>query len=123
MAYQAKTKLERVTRYLTKNGIAFVVPKNAGLSGHSDIYIPKFRVCIKAAEEDKTFFKRHKKAFYPVFIRPGEHMDYIYEKISNTILRSMTTLQTAIMKAAVKRAKDENKKNPTKPQKPSGFLK
>lgn len=118
-------RLEQVKKFLTKNEIEFVVPKNAGLVGHSDIYIPKYRVCIRAADEDKIFFKRHKKAFYPIFIRTDEHAYFIYNKIRNTILRSMTTLQTAIMKAAVKRAKAETQKtqqNPENPAKPTGFL-
>ncbi len=94
-----ETKLERLKAWLDDNGIRHVTPKRCGRKGHSDLYLPERKICVKIDGDDhELFYQRHRRYFYPVFIRDTEAPKFIIEKVQNIILHSMMKEQEKLMK-------------------------
>ena len=94
-----ETKLKKVKEFLDVNNIKYVTPKNAGKKGHSDLFLPLFRIYIKLQrEDDALFYKKHHIGVYPVFIRNDETPKFVIEKLQNTIIKVMQKKQEAFEK-------------------------
>lgn len=94
-----ETKLEKVKKFLDENNIEYVIPKNAGEKGHSDLFLPSFRIFIKLhGEDDELFYKTHHVGVYPIFIRDDETPKFVLEKVQNTIIKSMQIKQARFIK-------------------------
>lgn len=94
-----ETKLEKVKKFLDENNIEYVIPKNAGEKGHSDLFLPSFRIFIKLhGDDDELFYKKHHVGVWPIFIRDDETPKFVLEKVQNTIIKSMQIKQAILMK-------------------------
>lgn len=94
-----ETKLERLKKFLSENGIEYIIPKRHGKKGHSDIVLPKFRVSVKIEGDDAClFYQRHKAGKYPVFIRTEDTPKFVIEKVQGAIIKSMTSIQSHLLK-------------------------
>lgn len=94
-----ETKLNRVKEFLDGNNIKYVTPKNAGKKGHSDLFLPLFRIYIKLqGEDDELFYKTHHIGVHPIFIRDGETPKFVLEKVQNTIIKIMQNKQAVFEK-------------------------
>ena len=92
-------KLNRVKEFLDGNNIKYVTPKNAGKKGHSDLFLPLFRIYNKLQrEDDALFYKKHHIVVHPVFIRDEETPKFVIEKLQNTIIKVMQKKQEAFEK-------------------------
>lgn len=92
-------KLSRVKEFLDGNKIKYVTPKNSGKKGHSDLFLPLFRICIKLqGEDDELFYKTHHIGVHPIFIRDGETSKFVLEKVQNTIIKIMQKKQEVFEK-------------------------
>ena len=97
-----ETKLNKVKEFLDGNNIKYVTPKNAGKKGHSDLFLPSFRIYIKLqSEDDELFYKTHHIGVHPIFIRDGETPKFVLEKVQNTIIKIMQKNRTVILHSAV----------------------
>ena len=96
-------KKERVKEFLDENNIRYVTPKNAGKKGHSDLFLPSFKICIKLqGDDDGLFYKTHHIGVHPNFIRDGETPKFVLEKVQNPINRIMLKKQAAFEKCKKK---------------------
>lgn len=94
-----ETKLKKLMKFLEENGIEFIIPIKHGRRWHSDLVLPKYKVCIKIqGEYDEVFFQKHKAGKYPVFIRDADTPKFVIEKVQNTIIKSMKDSQSCILK-------------------------
>lgn len=94
-----ETKLKRLKDWMDENGIRYVTPKRCGRTGHSDLYLPERKVCVKIDGDDhELFYQRHKRYFFPVFIRDAEAPKFIIEKVQKTVIHSMMKEQERLMK-------------------------
>lgn len=94
-----ETKLNKVKEFLDGNNIKYVTPKNAGKKGHSDLFLPSFRIYIKLqGDDDELFYKTHHIGVHPIFIRYGETPKFVLEKVQNTIIKIMQKKQAAFEK-------------------------
>lgn len=96
-----ETKLKKVQRFLEENGIEYHLPKKRGKFGHSDLTIPKFGIYIKLDGDDsRAFYERHHRGWkqFPVFVRDSDTPKFVIEKVQNTIIKSMTLEQNALLK-------------------------
>lgn len=95
--------LSRLKEFLDEKNIECVIPKNAGKKGHSDLFLPSFRIYIKLqGEDDELFYKTHHIGVHPIFIRDGETPEFVLEKVQNTIIRIMQKKQAAFEKCKTK---------------------
>lgn len=100
-----KEKLEAVKNFCRENNIDFTERKKP--EGLCDVFLTKFYVAIHISnEKDAEFYERY-KGKNPVFIREEESVEFIIEKVQNTIIKSLNNMQFFYMK----RKKMEEKKN------------
>ena len=87
-----ETKLERVKRFLDENGTRYESRANG--AGHSDLWLPDLRIAIKMeGDDDALFFETHSRTCFPMFIREGDTMGLVMEKMQNTIIKAMVHMQ------------------------------
>ena len=99
-----ETKLNRVKEFLDGNNIKYSVSKNAGKKGHSDLFLPAFRIYIKLqGEDDALFYETHHVGVHPIFIRDDETPKFVLEKVQNTIIKVMQKKQEAFEKRRAKK--------------------
>ena len=85
-----ETKLQKIIDFCRENKICYFYPPQRGERGHSDLVIPKYRICIKLStteEEDQEYYETHKKFKFPVFIRDTDAPKFVIEKVQQTIIK------------------------------------
>lgn len=90
-------KIIELADFLRKKGIPFMVMEMVFRAGvkhpmFAEIYIPKYRIAIRCVDDNDYsrklagyFYLMARKLFYPVFVRHDETIDFIIEKLENTI--------------------------------------
>lgn len=97
-------KLAKVKQFLDENNIKYK-ERTKHRYGHSDLYVPDTRVCIKLeGEDDEYFYRRHKKYSHPVFIRKKDAPKFAVDKVANTIRNAMIALQKGLVRKQNKKA-------------------
>lgn len=92
------TKLEKIKKFLEKNGIAYKC-RNRHRNGHCDLFVIAAKVSVKIeGADDDIFYRRHRKGYHPVFVRSSDTPKFAIEKVANTIRESMINQQTHLMK-------------------------
>lgn len=92
------TKLEKVKKWLDKNGIKWKA-RRRHRNGHSDCFIIDKKVSIKIeGADDDIFYRRHKRGYHPVFIRKVDTPKFVIEKVANTIRDAMIKQQYYYLK-------------------------
>lgn len=106
-----ETKLERLKKYLDEQGLAYRVPNKSGWKHHSDLVLDRYRIYVKISrgdEGDRSFYDRHHTHnAFPVFIRDDESPKFIFEKVTNTIVKSLIRMQSAYEKSEAKKNRKE----------------
>lgn len=99
-------KLTAVMQFLRENNIKYVL--NGKGEGHCDLWLPVYRIAIKmTGEDDALFYDTHRRICFPVFIRTEETVEFVMEKVQNTIVKSMKKVQEQLL---LKQEKAERKK-------------
>lgn len=99
-------KLLAVIQFLRENNIKYVL--NDKGEGHSNLWVPSYRIAVKiTGKDDILFYDTHRRTCFPVFIRTEESIDFVIEKVQNTIIKSMKKAQNQIL---LKQGKEERKK-------------
>lgn len=91
-----ETKLQKIIDFCRENKICYFYPPQRGERGHSDLVIPKYRICIKLStteEEDQEYYETHKKFKFPVFIRDTDAPKFVIEKVQQTIIKFLFNQQ------------------------------
>lgn len=102
-----ETKLKKAIEWLDGQGVEYKIPKSAGRYAHSDLCIVSLHIFIKIeGDDDRDFYWRHRH-HHPIFIRSNETVEYVIEKIHNTIVRVMLEEQDILIR---KMEKKERKK-------------
>lgn len=100
-------KLTAVMQFLRENNIKYVL--NSKGEGHCNLWVPIHRIAIKiTGEDDALFYDTHRRTCFPVFIRAEETVEFVIEKVQNTIVKSMKKVQEQLL---LKQEKAEHKKN------------
>lgn len=85
-------KLEKVKQMLDEKKIKH--ESHGRGFGHSDLWLPGLRIAIKLeGEDDVTFYDTHRKGIWPIFIREVEDVEFVIEKLENTIIKALTHIQ------------------------------
>lgn len=76
-------KLEALKAYLTEQGIEFWVdvPSSRGVL---PLYIPQYVIAVQIGD-NAEWYKQLKNFLFPVFIRESDSIDFVIEKVVNTI--------------------------------------
>lgn len=99
-------KLIAVMTFLQENNIKYVL--NSKGEGHCNLWVPVHRIAIKmTGEDDALFYDTHRRTCFPVFIRTEETVEFVIEKVQNTIVKSMKKVQEQLL---LKQEKAERKK-------------
>ena len=99
-------KLLAVIQFLRENNIKYVL--NDKGEGHSNLWVPSYRIAVKiTGKDDILFYDTHRRTCFPVFIRTEESIDFVIEKVQNTIIKSMKKAQEQLLH---KQEKEERKK-------------
>lgn len=105
-----ETKIEKLKKWIAENHLWCRRGRRAGQVGHSDLFLPKYRIYIKISttpEEDAIFWERHHICCSPIFIRDNETPKFCLEKLQNTIIKVMQIKN----KKYLKRKEQESKAN------------
>lgn len=93
----ADEKIIGIVEYLLSKNIGFMVMEiiSKPTSKHSlfaDVYIPKYKICIRNVKDSKVsknkaqaFFLSNSGVYYPVFCRHNESLEFVIEKLENTM--------------------------------------
>lgn len=97
-------KMNGLMEYLKEQNIEFWVdvPSSRGVL---PLYIPKHAVAVQIGD-DEEWYSRLKNFVHPVFIRESDSVDFVIEKVANTIKRFSPTQ---------KKAKNKKKVSPKMP--------
>lgn len=91
-------KMQAAKVFLKENGIAY---KENHFSKRCGIYIPlavpAHRLAIRIGDDEEFFLKTRGK-YYPIFIRESDDKEKVIEKVSNTIIKSMTAKHNSLMR-------------------------
>lgn len=99
-------KLAAVMRFLQENNIKYVL--NSKGEGHCNLWVPVHRIAIKmTGDDDALFYDTHRRTCFPLFIRTDETVEFVIEKVQNTIVKSMKKAQEQLL---LKQEKAERKK-------------
>lgn len=89
-------KLEKLKSWLDSENIEWRVPKRKG--SRTSLVVDKFHMFIKVSDEhDQEWYLAH-MAKHPVFIRDNDSVDFVIEKVQNTIIKVMQAEQKQFMK-------------------------
>lgn len=91
-----ETKLQKIIDFCRENKICYFYSPQRGERGHSDLVIPRYRICIKLStteEEDQEYYETHKKFKFPVFIRDKDTPKFVIEKVQQTIIKFLFNQQ------------------------------
>lgn len=78
-------KIEALKSWLTENKVKYqedVV--HAGKGIHIDLYLPKYLIAVHVGD-DSEFFQEVKNYLHPVFVRDQDSVEFLIEKVQNTI--------------------------------------
>lgn len=99
-------KLTAVMLFLHENNIKYVL--NSKGEGHCNLWVPVHRIAIKmTGDDDALFYDTHRRTCFPVFVRTEETVEFVIEKVQNTIVKSMKKVQEQLL---LKQEKTERKK-------------
>ena len=96
-------KLEVIKDFLRENNIPFEenhVSKRCGVT--IPLAVKKHRIAIRIGDSQE-FYLATKGKYYPIFIRDEDTKAKVFEKIQNTIIKSMTNYQKVLNKKAQKK--------------------
>ena len=81
-----KQKMERVKAFLTENGIPFKENFRDRRGRKLHIYISNFKIVIHP-NDDQRFYKSVRFDYHPIFVREEDTLEFVLEKVRNTITR------------------------------------
>ncbi len=90
-------KVEQLKKWLDENKIPWSNKVVKDDDTHSDIRLTKVDVNVRIERNDKTdqeFYKRYQHR-HPVFIRESETIEFIIEKVQNSIIDAMQRIHNA----------------------------
>ena len=90
-----KEKLEALKQWLTENKVKFEENHYSKTKSITfDLLIAAHRIVVHLSDEkDQAFYKKVRKYYKPFFIREGETVEFIIEKMQNCIADQMVQAQ------------------------------
>ena len=95
-------KLEALKKWMWDNQVYFV-PNHFSHSTQvmMPIKVTRHRVAIFVGDNDEIY-RKVRKAYYPIFIRDTDSLEFVIEKVQNTITKSMLAKHNRMLKDEIK---------------------
>ncbi len=105
-------KLEALKAFLKENGFIFKENfKSRRAKGVvNDLYVRRLHIAVHLSDEhDQEFYHATKRKCSPFFIREEESMEFIIEKMQNTIIKLMKRFQKSHQRRIAREARENGK--------------
>lgn len=110
-------KKEELKKFLTENKVKFredVPLRRCQVLVTGDLLVQPYNIAVHLSDEhDTEFFKAVRNKYKPFFIREDEAMEFIIEKMQNSIIERMQKLNYIYMKNKEKKMRKYGKETKT----------